>query len=667
MGNYLKILGLGFIYEDLDAMSGMIGHVLQKGKPIHNYYGLPYLNEHFGSTQIVCRVGPTPEGDKLQFTGFDSHADSLCCWKFRIDHKMKNKDKDDPTRVKLLLKDLNGGNPVAVDVLNGDILPSFKKDEMIELQMIAFAEHADFYADEDAYADTVEPGPNGKKTMIGENTLFPVGFFSDDEAVKDVVQIHGVIKRMALGKNEIEGKEVSANIRCHVDTQLGEIVIILPLDDIEEVRNNENMREGKVINCLARLSGDAAINDYEEGMVKNAENNLKLVAYTLEDGDPKRLCSVAAENFHYHSDSSGKDIRDIDEYIEFVNYVNSQVKTSHTDYATIAEIAEGDEELEYSIGTRCALIRYEGEEGYDAIIFVDTDNEGNIRRILLSREGRYRFKVEDPFPKEDEDLEDMIAKANYKSSIIGRSHFHDLIEREMDDTEIDNYIDNHRDDLEADISDLLSREIEEDTFAEAFLRGVQKSRIKDYKEENIRDIGKQFHKDATFFKSEDVQKETFHDALVLVAAIGRLYKGRWVPQDAVLDTQPVEDRDELNKKRQFNILMALKRGYETGDFESVEAYLTEKSIYESQWVFEPLTGRTDIMAYLRGKGETLKKQDALAVGTFVITPEGPILRLIQGDDDSVAVVTELDNDGLVARIDLCDIHLLVDESGFEQG
>ena len=67
------------------------------------------------------------------------------------------------------------------------------------------------------------------------------------------------------------------------------------------------------INCLARLSGDAAIYDYEEGMVKNAENNLKLVAYTLEDGDPKRLRSVAAENFHYHSDSSGKDIRDIDE------------------------------------------------------------------------------------------------------------------------------------------------------------------------------------------------------------------------------------------------------------------------------------------------------------------------------------------------------------------
>ncbi len=526
MGNYLNTLGLGFVTEEEDTMMGFIGHVLNKGKAVHNYYDLPYINEHFGSTQIVCRVGHTPEGG-LQFTGFDSHADSLCVWKMRVECRMKNKDEDDPTRVKLLVKDMNGGNMVAVDVVNGDILPSFKKDEAIELQMIAFAEHADFYADESAYADTIEPGPNGRKTMIGENTLFPVGLFSDDEDVKDVVQIHGTIKSMALGKNKIEGEEVSANIRCHVDTQLGEIVIILPLDDIDEVRSNENMREGKVINCLARLSGDAAINAYEDGLVRDAENNLKLVAYTLEDGDPERLRCVLANNFTYHSDSSGKDISDADEYIEFAKYVNSKAKPTHTDYATITEITEGEEELKYPVGTRCALIRYEGEEGYDAIIFVDTDDDGNISRILLSREGRYRFTVDNPYPeKEDFDLAEMIAKATYKSSIIGRSHFHDLIDKELDEEGIDQYIAEHQDDLEADVADLSIKEIEEEVFAEAFLRGVRKSRIKDYMDENIRALGRQFHKDATLFKSEEEQKNTFHDALVLVVAIGRLYKGR---------------------------------------------------------------------------------------------------------------------------------------------
>ena len=120
----------------------------------------------------------------------------------------------------------------------------------------------------------------------------------------------------------------------------------------------------------------------------------------------------------------------------------------------------------------------------------------------------------------------MIAKATYKSSIIGRSHFHDLIEKELDEETIDQYIAEHTAELEADVADLSSREIEEEVFAEAFLRGVRKSQIKDYEDENIRALGRQFHKDATLFKSEEEQKNTFHDALVLVVAIGRLYKGR---------------------------------------------------------------------------------------------------------------------------------------------
>ena len=528
MGNYLYNLGLGFVTEEEDTMRGFIGHVLKNGKAVNGYYGLPYLNEHFGSSQIVCRTGHTPEGG-LQFTGFDAHADSLCCWKLRVEDKVNNKDEEDPTRVKLLVKDLNGDNLVAVDVVNGDVLPSFKKNEVIELQMIAFAAHADFYEDEEAYADSVEPGVNGKKTMIAENTLFPAGLFSDDDDLKDVVQIHGTIKKMVLAKNIIEDEEVSANIRFHVDTQLGEIEVVLAVDDVDEVGNKENMHTGKVIDCLARLSGDAAIYGYEKGLVKNAENNLKLVAYTLESGDPERLRSVAAKDFRYHSDSSGKDIGNIDEYIEFAKLVRANAKPAHTDYAEIKEIAEGEEELEYPVGTRCALIRYKGEEDYDAIIFVDTDEEGNISRILLSREGRYRFAVENPLPVK-EDLAAMIARATYKTSIIGRAHFHDLIERELEDEEIDRYIAEHKDELEADLSDLFSREIVEDVFAEAFLRGVRKSRITDYEEENIRAIGKQFHKDATLFKSEEEQKNIFHDALVLSAAIGRLYKGKWTPE-----------------------------------------------------------------------------------------------------------------------------------------
>ena len=110
------------------------------------------------------------------------------------------------------------------------------------------------------------------------------------------------------------------------------------------------------------------------------------------------------------------------------------------------------------------------------------------------------------------------------------------------------------------------------------------------------------------------------------------------------------------------ILNALKKGYETGDFESVEAYLTDESIFESQWVLEHLTGKKDIMEYLRGKGETLKKHNAFAFGDFIVTPDSPVLRLTQDGDDTGGIIVTLDDAGMAARIDICDIRPLLDES-----
>ena len=525
MGNFLHELGLGYLMENLDTASGFLGHVLKEGKAIHNYYGLPYINQHFGSTQIVCRVNHNPEGESLQFAGFDAHADSLCVWNLRLEKKMENTDEDDPTSVKILAHDMDGHNMLAINVVNGDVLPSFKKDEVIQLQMVAFSANARLFEDEEAYVASVEPGPNGRKLMMGENTVFPVGMFSKDDEMKDVVRIHGTINRANFGRSKLGEDEIGRNIRCHVDTQLGEIVVILVLDDIENAKEFKTIHEGMVIDCAARLSGDAAIYDYENGIVRNAENNLKLVAYSLENGDPERLRPVLAKGFVYHSENSGKHFEDVDEFIGFTRMVNTEGDPSRTYYATITEIEEGPE-LEYPVGTRCAVISYESEEGYNSIIFVDTDEDGDIKRIYLSREPRYRFCVDDPFPDDHEDLAEMIEKATYKTSIIGRSHFHDLIDSNTDEEEIDRYIADHRDELEADLADLFSQEIAEDVFAEAFLRGVRKSKVTDYREEDSRDIGKQFHKDATLFKSEEVQKETFHDALVLSAAIGQMYIGR---------------------------------------------------------------------------------------------------------------------------------------------
>ena len=89
-----------------------------------------------------------------------------------------------------------------MDVPNGDILPSFKKDELIELQMVAFSDQAEFFADEEAYEESAPANEDGKKFMIGMNTIFPIGVFSDNDDIKDVVQIVGTITRWERGRSE---------------------------------------------------------------------------------------------------------------------------------------------------------------------------------------------------------------------------------------------------------------------------------------------------------------------------------------------------------------------------------------------------------------------------------------------------------------------------------
>ena len=99
------------------------------------------------------------------------------------------------------------------------------------------------------------------------------------------------------------------------------------------------------------------------------------------------------------------------------------------------------------------------------------------------------------------------------------------------------------------------------------------------------------------------------------------------------------------------VLLALKKGYETGDFSDVEQYLTNESIFESQWVLEHLTGKKEIMRYLNGKGATLKRNNSLASARIPRGCEGDYMYVTQGDNE-MGIEIQLDIDGLVARIDL---------------
>ena len=557
MPNFLRNFGLETFEESEDTMRGLIGHVIQEGKGITGYYGIPYLNKHLGDVQMIARLEKNDEG-KYAFRGLDTHCAGRSVWEVRIVDELNALD-DDPLSKRLLVKGLDGGSPFIASIVNADVLPSFSEDEVLKLQMIAYTEKINFYENDDAFMDTVQPGPNGVKFSVGDDSFFPLGLFSkdDDPATKDLVQIHGTVEKAFWGRVDLgqeDDEKLQTFIICRVKTQFGNIEIVESADSIDE-ENSKHIHPGAIADCLAYLCGDPAIYELDQGIVKNQENNLKLVAYTLSKGDPERLRTVLSDSFKYHSDVGDKNIEGADAYIEFVNYIHHEGMACHAFYTTITEHKEG-ETPEYPIGTRCLVLKYEGEEEYSSLVFVDTNEDGNIERILVSRDTRYRFKVDPGFPKVENILEN---KVDVREAIYARAGLYRLYPRYVDLAFVEKTLLTNEDTFKDELSDLLSKEtFTEEDFGNAYLRGVELSSVNDYDADDIIELGKLLYKDAVHHIDGDNQTEEYQKSLLLVMAIGSLYAGR---VDDQKESKNMEYLTIDGIRRAFGEHMMKYRGY----------------------------------------------------------------------------------------------------------
>lgn len=395
---FLKNLGLDVFTENEDSYRGLIAHTLASGKTITGYYGMPYANHHLGWAQMIARVNRTEDGT-FHFTGLDTHCAGICYWDVRIVSVMEDKDNPDPLSKVLMVRGLDGMGIAGVHVVNADVLPSFASDEVIHLQMIAFPVEVGYYANEDAYAETVPPTKHGKKLLLAENALFPNGLFSkaNEMPTKSLTQIHGKVKELFCGTVTLGEETYHPFLDCIVETQFGDIEILHRLEDVEESQR-EHLKVGATVNCLCYLSGDAALDQYEQGIVLDHEHHLKLLAYSFSTGDPERLRSVLADSFIYHSEASDKHLESVDEFIDFVKYIQREAKPCHPCYATITKAPEQDA---YPVGTRCLALSYGASDDFASIAFIDLNEENKIQRIYLSKDGRYRFKIDDPLPEPD--------------------------------------------------------------------------------------------------------------------------------------------------------------------------------------------------------------------------------------------------------------------------
>ena len=74
MAGFIENLGLGFLVDDEENAQLLSAIISEQGKAIKGYYGLPYLNKHFGDAQFIMRTRWNDEEKRLEVSGIDTHC-----------------------------------------------------------------------------------------------------------------------------------------------------------------------------------------------------------------------------------------------------------------------------------------------------------------------------------------------------------------------------------------------------------------------------------------------------------------------------------------------------------------------------------------------------------------------------------------------------------------
>ncbi len=570
-------LGLGELVDDEKVAGGLLVRAVQEGKPVLGYYGCPYINYHYGDAQYIVRTHVKKDDKAIEVFGLDTHADSNSIWKVRLSEISLKEPSDDFLSRRCAVTRETGEGMTIINIVNADILPSFAPDEIYSLQMIAFPVHIQYFDSQEEYENSVDSEDGiRRKTLLGEGSVFPVGFMSnhmvtrdgkrindkpEDPEIDDYVAVKGTVKKLYHGILKFDAEEYRAFIRCIIDTEYGELELNHIIDDVDESERS-NVKVGAVVCATCVLSADAAINEYADGLVRNEENALKLMRYTWMGGDPERLRYVLRENCIYTADSSGKTYEGIDAIIDKIKTVQTESEHKYiTHYATIQSV-EG-EAADYKVGTRCIVLASDEPDNYESIGFVSVDEEGYITHIHTSMDSRYHFKINE-LPKK-ELIDDVVLPESYRDSMVMRARYHGFFGDDVDPYEIrDRAFDNISEhfDLVNVIWDLMPSEIEvpgrnelENVFGYLFAKGMEAAYTgKDeelsregWNEEYVTSLegdllkkiqyayryGKQFYTDFDNFHIErnDFFMDELKEAAVFVYSLGRQCSALFLAED----------------------------------------------------------------------------------------------------------------------------------------
>lgn len=390
-------------FTDDDTLHGLVAYAAQNGKEIFGYGNNPYIYMSLGDAELFLSAEETDDNN-FEIKSINTHCGNQCVWNV-VNTGIDLTPKDSPKSEKTLLVE-NESEPksiVPVNLITADVLPSFSEADKYELQVTALPYTIEYFKDHDEYEQAQPEAKDGHKWLLENGSLIPLSFlhnhmtevyergreYEDD----DEVVFTATVQKVLSGELEIAGEKCITFIRCFADTIFGRLEFDHTIDQVpEELR--KNIKEGAIICGTCIISADAAINKYENGIVKDPEHNIRLLRYSLEKGDINRLASVLTERTELKDHINSEKARGTTDIIKKLTDLKAFVKSKTETYTTLFATAERKECSESDITEKCIVFSDKNEKILDYAVFATTNENGDISQISIENAAKVLIKID---------------------------------------------------------------------------------------------------------------------------------------------------------------------------------------------------------------------------------------------------------------------------------
>lgn len=396
-------IGVKELFENDDNVNKLLHYVITKGRVFPGYKGT-YLYNNIGRAEYVAHILKNSEDGQNEVVGISSHVMGNCFWHVRFsDNGILEEDTDELSKCVFCvpMSDEEEGI-VPVRLVHADVLPCYAPGEPVTMQMAAFPLKINYYPDEEACDKAYDIGMiMGKRLNLASNRL--LNFGGEDCLIKGIVKSIERYETVSIVGTDVEAREFYYVI---VDTQFGELPLCHKIEMVTE-EERQFLKEGACVfaNCI--ISGDVAIEAYQEGAVYDEINDLKLIRDCLDTKDFSRAVNVFSDDAVYVSDrygiraDSGKAVR------EYLQRVADNIKMDEKAVVRILLVyienyrGKNDSNKKY-IGHYAVVYSQYVEDGIDSFFIIETDENGKISKLYVSRDDGFKVEPVNYLPEKEE-------------------------------------------------------------------------------------------------------------------------------------------------------------------------------------------------------------------------------------------------------------------------